>query len=117
MTQNAQYILFTYLLAPRLRKGVKMKTHVKIEKGTKMAKCWELRGCDEEMQSRCPHNIPNERCPADCHFAACGRKTHVVTQNIDLLFRLDVDRSKCVKDICQFCEFFLTNGPTLDTSK
>ncbi len=78
-----------------------------------MAKCWELRGCDDEMQSRCPHNTPDERCPADCHFAACQRDTHVVTQNIDLLFREDVDRSVCVKDICQFCEFFLTYGPVL----
>ena len=57
-----------------------------------MAKCWELRGCDDEMQSRCPHNTPGERCPADCHYAACRRETHVVTQNIDLLFREDLDR-------------------------
>ena len=43
-------------------------------------KCWELRGCyeDAEMNGRCPHNIPGEPCPADCHFAACFRPTHVV---------------------------------------
>ena len=34
-----------------------------------MAQCWERRGCDEEMMSRCPHNIPGEPCPADCRFA------------------------------------------------
>ena len=33
-----------------------------------MAQCWERRGCDEEMMSRCPHNIPGEPCPADCRF-------------------------------------------------
>ncbi len=43
-----------------------------------MPKCWEMRGCDEEMQSYCPHNIPGEPCPADCQFAACLRPTHAV---------------------------------------
>ena len=69
--------------------------------------CWELRGCDDEMQSRCPHNVPGEPCPADCHFAACERPTHKVTSNLDLLFRCDIDREQSVKDICRFCEFFL----------
>ena len=46
-----------------------------------MAQCWERRGCDEEMMSRCPHNIPGEPCPADCRFAACTRSTHEVCQH------------------------------------
>lgn len=79
-----------------------------------MSHCWEKRGCDEEMMSRCPHNTPGEPCPADCHFAACDRSTHVVTSNIDLLFRADLDREASVKDVCRFCEFFLSNGPSLD---
>ncbi len=79
--------------------------------------CWELRGCDDEMQSRCPHNVPGEPCPADCHFAACERPTHKVTSNLDLLFRCDIDREQSVKDICRFCEFFLNNAPSTNAEK
>ena len=50
-----------------------------------MEKCWERRGCDEEMQGRCPHNQPGEPCPSECNFAACVRKTHVVTDDLDLI--------------------------------
>ena len=50
-----------------------------------MEKCWERRGCDEEMQGRCPHNMPGEPCPSECNFAACVRKTHVVTDDLDLI--------------------------------
>ena len=81
-----------------------------------MAICWETRGCDDEMQSRCPHALGHDNCPPDCHFAACERETHVVTHDIDLLFRDDLNREKCVKDICQFCEFFLKNGPSIDNA-
>ena len=80
-----------------------------------MAFCWETRGCDEEMMSRCPHNTPGERCPADCHFAACHRPTHHVTMDPALIFRVDLDREHCMKDVCQFCEFFLMNAPVLES--
>lgn len=78
-----------------------------------MAKCWELRGCDEEMQGRCPHNIPGEPCPAECHFAACDRKTHVVTGDFGLILNIERDFDASVKEICRFCEHFLKNGPTV----
>ena len=48
-----------------------------------MAHCWEIRGCDEEMQSRCPHAVANDNCPPDCHYASCDRPTHVVTSNFE----------------------------------
>ena len=54
-----------------------------------MPKCWEMRGCDEEMQSYCPHNIPGEPCPADCQFAACLRPTHAVATDPVVLLNLD----------------------------
>ena len=78
-----------------------------------MEKCGERRGCDEEMRGRCPHNIPGEPCPADCHFAACGRKTHVVCDDFDLLLNPDRDYDAAVKEICRFCEHFLTYGPSM----
>lgn len=75
--------------------------------------CWLWRGCDEEMQSRCPHNIPGEPCPADCHFAACQRPTHVVCGDFGILLNPERDYDAAVKEICRFCEHFLINGPRL----
>lgn len=76
-----------------------------------MALCWEMRGCDDEMQSRCPHNQPGEPCPADCHYAACHRETHAVATDFELLLNPELDYEASVKEVCRFCEFFLTNGP------
>ncbi len=78
-----------------------------------MERCWERRGCDEEMQSRCPHNTPGEACPADCHFAACHRKTHVVCDDFDVLLNPERDYEAAVKQVCRFCEHFLKHGPKL----
>lgn len=78
-----------------------------------MAKCWEQRGCDEEMQGTCLHHTDfNDRCPTKCAFAnACPRPTHVVTGDPDLIFDPDVDRDDAIKETCLYCEFFLKNGP------
>lgn len=65
------------------------------------------------MQSRCPHNLPGEPCPADCHFAACLRPTHKVATDFALLLNPELDYEASVKEVCRFCEFFLTNGPML----
>ena len=79
-----------------------------------MAKhCWELRGCDDEMQSRCPHNIPGEPSPPDCRFAPCERDTHVVCQDFNVLLNPERDYDAAVKEVCRFCEHFLKNGPDL----
>lgn len=78
-----------------------------------MAFCWELRGCDEEMQSRCPHNTPGEPCPPDCNFSACYRPTHEVAQGLAIFDNPDVDRSAPVKEICRVCTFFIKNGPVI----
>jgi hypothetical protein len=79
-----------------------------------VAFCWEIRGCDDEMQSRCPHNTPGEPCPADCHFAACSRDTHVVSTDVTVLLNPELDYEAAIKQICRFCEFFLKNGPQFD---
>lgn len=78
-----------------------------------MAKCWEARGCDDEMQSRCPHNTPGEPCPADCHYAACHRPTHEVCDDFELLLNPERDYDAAIKEVCHFCTFFLTNGPCM----
>ena len=82
-----------------------------------MAFCWEQRGCDEEMQSRCPHNIPGEPCPADCHYAACQRPTHKVEDDFGILLNPERDYDAAVKEVCRFCEFFLTKGPNVADRK
>jgi hypothetical protein len=82
-----------------------------------MAKCWELRGCDEEMQRDCAH--PNElgdRCPTKCAFAACERKSHELAMDPELLFDPEVDRSVAIREECLGCAFFLRNAPRLTTT-
>ena len=83
-----------------------------LKKGAEMAlHCWETRGCDEEMASRCPHNIPGERCPGDCKFAVCDRPTHETAWGLDMLENPDVDREVVVKEFCLTCKFFIAHGP------
>lgn len=79
-----------------------------------MGFCWETRGCDEEMQSRCPHNAPGEPCPADCHYAACRRETHRVACDFSVLLNPDRDYESAIKQVCRFCEYFLENGPDIN---
>lgn len=77
-----------------------------------MAKCWEERGCDEEMQADCPHSAEfHDNCPTKCAFARCERTNHTLTTDPELIFSMEVDRSTAIKDTCQYCEFFLKNGP------
>lgn len=79
-----------------------------------MPRCWETRGCDDEMQAECPHAVEFfDRCPPQCAFAACDRPTYKLTVDPALLFADDVDREAAIKDGCMFCEFFLTRGPKI----
>jgi hypothetical protein len=80
-----------------------------------MAKCWETRGCDEEMQSECLHHTEiHDRCPSKCAFAACDRKTYELTTDPDLIFDPYVDREQAVKENCMYCAFFLTHAPRVE---
>lgn len=81
-----------------------------------MAKCWETRGCDDEMMSRCPHVNPTERCPSRCAFAQCDRPSHAPSSDPALIFDPTVDRDAAMKEQCTFCAFFLTNGPRIVNS-
>lgn len=78
-----------------------------------MAKCWEMRGCDEEWQSRCPHNTQGELCPADCLNTHCTRPIYERVDVLDALSHPEVDRNATVKETCRFCRFFLENGPLI----
>jgi|GEM_PF-1048807 len=82
-----------------------------------MTFCWEMRGCDEEMWSRCPHNGDAKGiyspCPADCYYATCDRSTHEVATDFEVLLDPTVDRTVAKKECCTFCTFFLTHGPRL----
>lgn len=80
-----------------------------------MTNCWEKRGCDEEMQSRCPHNIPGEPCPAECQYSQCTRPTHKAVTDVMLLLNPDLNYDASVKEVCRVCEFFLTHGPDAST--
>jgi hypothetical protein len=76
-----------------------------------MAKCWEQRGCDEEMRATCPHNMPGHQCPTKCAFAQCDRPSHGLTTDPALIFDPSVDRSAAIREECTMCAFFIKNGP------
>ncbi|TLM97838.1 MAG: hypothetical protein FDZ75_03695 [Actinobacteria bacterium] len=77
-----------------------------------MAKCWEQRGCDEEMQADCPHpSVIGDRCPTKCAFAACDRPSYELTVDPELIFASPVDRNATIKEGCLYCAFYLKNGP------
>lgn len=79
-----------------------------------MARCWELRGCDDRMQADCPHPTQlKDRCPSKCAFAVCDRPHYEVTSDPDLIFSVEVDRGAAIKDTCLSCAFFLRHGPRL----
>ena len=80
-----------------------------------MSKCWEQRGCDEEMQGDCPHAQElNDNCPTKCAFAQCDRPQNELTTDPALVFDPTADRSAAIKDVCTFCGFFLKNGPRIE---
>jgi hypothetical protein len=81
-----------------------------------MAKCWESRGCDDEMMAECPHVNPEEKCPSRCAFAQCDRPAHEATSDPGLIFDPTVDRGPAMKEQCTYCGFFLKNGPRLSGS-
>jgi hypothetical protein len=77
-----------------------------------MAKCWEQRGCDEEMQQACAHCVQlKDNCPTKCAFATCDRPTYELTTDPELLFDPMVDRTQAIKDGCTFCAYFLRHAP------
>jgi hypothetical protein len=77
-----------------------------------VAKCWEQRGCDAEMQADCLHaKTPTELCPAKCNFSQCYRPMAAVTSDPAVVFDPDVDRTVVIKESCLYCSFFLVNGP------
>lgn len=77
-----------------------------------MARCWEMRGCDEEMQAACLHATTfHDRCPSKCAFAVCHLSQHALTTDPALVFAVEPDREKAIKDACLSCAFFLTRGP------
>jgi len=77
--------------------------------------CWQQRGCDEELASRCPHAISSTDglCVTGCYYTNCGRKQYRIATDLDILLDPTVDRSAAIKEPCTYCEFFLLNGPRL----
>jgi hypothetical protein len=77
--------------------------------------CWSLRGCDEEMWSRCPHAIASADgvCPAECCYTYCERSQRQLTSDMNLLLDPYVDRRTAIKENCLNCAFFLKNAPRL----
>ncbi|MCL2137524.1 MAG: hypothetical protein FWH40_10210 [Coriobacteriia bacterium] len=76
--------------------------------------CWSLRGCDEELVSRCPHatSSTDGLCPAQCVYSRCSSQNHRQLYGLALLDAA-ADRSAAVKELCWYCEYFVKNAPRL----
>ena len=73
-------------------------------------RCYEMRGCDEELWSRCPHAVASVdgMCPLQCNFTNCRRPERRMLTGLDLLSP-SIDRSLTVKEVCWYCRYFLEN--------
>lgn len=83
-----------------------------------MSFCWQVRGCDEEMWSRCPHNADDRGiyspCPMDCCYTYCDKPQHEMATDINLLLDPYVDRTAAKKEQCRTCAFFLRTAPRIE---
>lgn len=79
-----------------------------------MAYCWQSRGCDEEIWSRCPHNVPGKYspCPIDCCFTSCDKPQHRQATVMEMLDS-DADLNAPQKEQCRSCGFFLSTAPRI----
>ncbi len=73
-------------------------------------KCWDLRPCDEEMQSRCAHADVRERCPVKCHFATCHSKRNSLSEDPFVVVEFDTTDEWPVKEQCLSCTFFIESN-------
>lgn len=69
--------------------------------------CWEIRPCDDEMQSRCAHAQAPERCPTKCVFGQCHRPQRRLVEDFTLMACVMGDCEDAIKDECLFCEVYL----------
>ncbi len=70
-------------------------------------KCWEIRPCDDGMQSHCAHADVRERCPAKCNFARCWSKRHELADDpFAILTEVEITEDWPVKEECLSCDFF-----------
>lgn len=76
-----------------------------------MSRCWEQRGCDEEMQADCPHTEIHDPCPLKCAFSRCENPQYEFTTDPELVFDPAVDRDGALKEACRYCAFFIRKGP------
>lgn len=81
-------------------------------------KCWRIRECEIDMNTMCMHAVTDyDMCPSRCMFAVCDRPTHVLTSDPSLVFSAEIDRDQALKQMCIYCEHFLTRGPKLQAKK
>jgi hypothetical protein len=60
-----------------------------------MARCWEMRGCDEEMQAECMHSTTfHDRCPTKCAWGFCRLPQNELTTDPALVFATEPDREQ-----------------------
>lgn len=75
--------------------------------GDMAERCWQIRPCDEEMQSRCAHPQVPEQCPVKCIFGQCHKPQRKLVEDFSLHATFSGTFDEVVKEECFFCEVFL----------
>lgn len=77
-----------------------------IDRGDLLSKkCWEIRGCPQDLMENCMFGIKQVPCEITCHFAASACKGYDMVATTDYLDdTLDSTGLNIVKEQCYFCK-------------
>jgi hypothetical protein len=88
-------------------------TCLRSERTITLAKCWEIRGCPQEMLDSCPVSLSKGLCLLNCQYAACFSPRNKMVEDPAMIFGEYARRNiKPVKQVCFTCEYYLTNVTT-----
>ncbi|MCK4777947.1 MAG: hypothetical protein KAS39_06170 [Actinomycetia bacterium] len=74
-----------------------------------MEKCWEIRGCPEELKANCTFNKKGKNCELHCHFQYCPGSSKIISDFKDFI-GLDLSSFNIKKEKCLFCEYLINEA-------
>ncbi len=76
-----------------------------------MAKCWQIRGCPQEMLDTCPISVSKGLCLLNCAYARCFSSRSKIADSPAIIFGGPTQANiEAVKQACLTCEHYLTRG-------
>ncbi len=66
-------------------------------------KCWEIRGCTQDMFENCAFGTQNIPCELPCHWAAASCKGYDIVPASELITPVDFSSVAVAKQQCFYC--------------